>query len=129
MTNVSYQLLEELMTKEEKVFYRELGERVAALRKQNHLTQVQMAEQLRVSQQQIASFEAGRVKIPVSMLPKLSVVLATSIDEIVGVQKQSRRGPASRFQQQVDLIGHLPRAKQKFIIEMLDAVIHQQKSG
>lgn len=129
MSKVSYQLLEELMTKEEKVFYRELGERVAALRKENHLTQVQMARQLGVSQQQIASYEAGRVKIPLSMLPKLSAVLAASVDEIVGLQKQTRRGPTSRLQQQLDLIGHLPRARQKFIIEMLDAVIHQQKSG
>lgn len=127
MGQISYELLEELMTKEEKVFYKELGERVADLRKQNHLTQVQMAEALGVSQQQIASYEAGRVKIPVSALPKLAAVLATPFDEILGMEVKSKRGPASKLQQQVDRISQLPRSKQKFIIEMLDALIVQQK--
>lgn len=127
MGDISYELIEELMTKEEKVFYRELGARVAVLRKENHITQVEMAQTLGVSQQQIASYEAGRVKIPVSMLPKLTVVLATPVAEIVGVERQSRRGPPSRLQQHVERISHLPRAKQKFIIEMLDALIRQEK--
>ena len=127
MGNVSYELLEELMTKDEKTFYRQLGERVAALRKQNQITQVQMARELGVSQQQIASYEAGRVKIPVSSLPKLSMVLAASIEEIVGIERPSRRGPASRLQQQVTLIGELPRPKQKFIMEMLEGFIRQEK--
>jgi len=127
MGNVSYELLEELMTKDEKTFYEQLGERVAELRKQNQITQVQMARELGVSQQQIASYEAGRVKIPISSLPKLSMVLAAPVEEIIGIEKPSRRGPASRLQQQVALIGELPRAKQKFIMEMLEAVIRQEK--
>jgi transcriptional regulator with XRE-family HTH domain len=127
MGEVSYELLEELMTKDEKVFYRELGKRVAQLRKQNHLTQVQMAHDLGVSQQQIASYEAGRVKIPISTLPRLASILAAPIDEIVGLEKPTHRGPASRLQQQLASIALLPRAKQKFIIEMLDALIHQEQ--
>jgi transcriptional regulator with XRE-family HTH domain len=125
MGDVSYALLEELMTKDEKVFYRDLGKRVAQLRKQNHLTQVQTAHDLGVSQQQIASYEAGRVKIPVFSLPRLASILAAPIDEIVGLQKPTHRGPASKLQQQLQRIGLLPRAKQKFIIDMLDALIRQ----
>jgi transcriptional regulator with XRE-family HTH domain len=127
MGDVSYELLEELMTKDEKVFYRELGKRVAQLRKQGHITQVQMALDLGVSQQQIASYEAGRVKIPVSALPRLASVLAAPIDEIVGLEKPTHRGPASKLQQQLAAIALLPRTKQKFIIEMLDALIHQEQ--
>jgi hypothetical protein len=39
----------------------------------------------------------------------------------------THRGPASRLQQQLASIALLPRAKQKFIIEMLDALIHQEQ--
>lgn len=127
MASISYQLLERIMTSDDKAFYKDLGQRVADLRKLNHLTQVQMAQELGVSQQQVAAFEAGRVKIPVSALPKLSAILATPIDEIVGVEKKAKRGPASRIQQQVEMIGHLPRSKQKFVIEMLDTLIMQSK--
>lgn len=127
MGNVTYELLEELMTKEEKTFYKRLGAGLAALRKQNHLTQVQMAKHLRISQQQVASYEAGRVKVPISALPKLAAILATPIEQIVGVEKKTKRGPASKLQQQVERISQLPRSKQKFIIEMLDAIIHKEK--
>jgi transcriptional regulator with XRE-family HTH domain len=127
MAEISYRLMEEIMTKEDKTFYIQLGARVAKLRKQNHITQVEMANALGVSQQQVASYEVGRVKIPVSALPKISAILATPVDELVGVEKRSRRGPASKLQQQAERISRLPRAKQKFIIEMLDAVIRQEQ--
>ena len=129
MASVSTGLLDRLMNDEDKSFYKTLGQRVAMLRKQNHLTQVQMAAVLGVSQQQIAAFEAGRVKVPVSMLPKLSELLSTPIDEIVGVKKKQRRGPASMIQQRVDMLGQLPRSKQKFVIEMLDTLIMQSKQA
>jgi len=114
------------MTKEEKVFYFELGERVTRLRKQSHITQVEMAHELGVSQQQIASFEGGRVKIPIATLPRLSKVLDTSIDEILGVEKQNPGGPPVKLQQQMEKIARLPKAKQNFIIEMLDAILIQE---
>lgn len=128
MGDVSYELIEEIMTNHEKTFYREFGQWVAELRKQNNITQVEMARDLGVSQQQIASYEAGRVKIPVSLLPKLAEVLATPIEELVGIEKQSRRGPVSKLQQKIEVISHMPRSKQKFIIEMLEALIRQDKA-
>jgi hypothetical protein len=36
-----------------------------------------------------------------------------------------QRGPASRLQQQIDAIGQLPKAKQKFVVEMIDTVLAQ----
>jgi hypothetical protein len=36
-----------------------------------------------------------------------------------------RRGPLSRLRQQVERIERLPRSKQRFVIEMLDAILHQ----
>lgn len=43
------------------------------------------------------------------------------------MEVKSKRGPASKLQQQVDRISQLPRSKQKFIIDMLNALIVQQK--
>jgi hypothetical protein len=36
-----------------------------------------------------------------------------------------KRGPASRLQQQIDAIGQLPKAKQRFVVEMIDTVLAQ----
>jgi len=83
---------------------------------------VQLAEQLAASQQQVASFEVGRGRVPVSMMPRLARVLAVSVGE---TPKPARRGPAPKLQQQMQRINELPRAKQRFAIEMLDAVLQQ----
>lgn len=38
---------------------------------------------------------------------------------------KSKRGPASTLEKQIEQISQLPRAKQKFVMEMLDTVIQQ----
>ena len=55
------------------------------------------------------------------------VSLVTTIDQIIGVEKKGRRGPASKLQQQIEMVALLPRPKQKFVIEMLDTLILQSK--
>src|ERR1700733_2848483 len=54
------------MTQEEKAFFKALGARIAALRKDSDITQVQLAQTLGVSQQTVASWEVGRRGVPVS---------------------------------------------------------------
>lgn len=57
------------MTQDEKVFFKQLGARIAALRKDQGITKVQLAERLDLTQQMIASYEVGRRRVPVSLLP------------------------------------------------------------
>ena len=48
----------------------------------------------------------------------------------MGVTKlPAKRGPASILQRQIEQIGTMPRAKQKFITEMLEALIKQQQAS
>jgi hypothetical protein len=69
-------------------------------------------------------------KIPASMLPKLAKLFAVSLEELTGMEKlPAKRGPASILQRQIEQIGMMPRAKQKFITEMLEALIKQQQAS
>lgn len=44
----------------------------------------------------------------------------------IGLKSSSnKRGPTPKLQRQIQQVSHLPRAKQKFVSEMLDAVIQQ----
>ena len=115
---------------DERAFFVELGARIAELRKAQGITQIQMADALGVSQQTINSYEVARRRIPVSALPILAQLFSMSIDELLGKQSQSnsKRGPASKLQRQVEQISQLPRAKQKFVTEMLEAVLQQQSA-
>ena len=115
------------MTPEEKSFFRELGSRITALRKERGLTQTQLGEMIGVSQQQVVSFEKGRRKVPVSALPKLSSALAVPVAELIGMEEKPRkRGPAPKLQRQLEQLQQLPRSKQRFVTEMLDTVLQHE---
>ncbi len=118
------------MNQDDKAFFKILGEHVAKLRRELGITQSQLAKTLGISQQLIAAYEAGTRKIPASMLPKLAKLFAVTLEELVGVEKlPSKRGPASILQRQIEQIGLMPRSRQQFITEMLEALIKQQQSA
>lgn len=115
-----------IMGPEEKDFFQRLGRRIAALRNERGLTQVQLAQILEISQQQVLSFEKGRRKVPVSILPQLSKALGVTIEELVGEPPETgRRGPTPKIQRQLEQVRRLPRTKQRFVSEMLDTILQQ----
>lgn len=116
------------MNTKDELFFKELGARIAMARKEQQLTQQQLAEQLGIAQQTMAHYEGGRLKVSAALLPPLSQILKLSLDELLGlptVQRFSKRGPTSRLEQQIEAISQLPKTKQKFVSEMLDMVIGQ----
>ena len=113
----------------EHAFFERLGAHVAALRKQQDITQVEMAKALGVSQQTINSYEVGRRRIPVSALSTLARTLGVSLEELLGEESAAaakKRGPAPKLQQQMERIQHLPRAQQRFVMQVIDTVLAQQ---
>ena len=116
------------MTSDDKAFFIALGARIAALRKARGLTQIALAEQLGIAQQTLAHYEGARLRVPASMLPTLAGLLLVPVDELIGqpIKRNSKRGPAPKFQQQIELISQLPKPKQRFVMEMLDTVLAQQ---
>lgn len=106
-----------------------LGSRVAALRKAAHITQVQLAETLEVSQQTINAYELGQRRIPVSALSTLARVLGVGLEELLGepTAAAKKRGPASRLQQHMDRISQLPKPQQRFVMQVIESVLAQQR--
>jgi len=114
---------------EERSFFVSLGERIAALRREHGVTQVQLAEALGVSQQTMQSYEVGRRRIPVSALPAVARTLSVSLDELFGEESKSRRGrrgPVPQWQEHMEAVAKLPRAQQRFVTQMLETVLAQQ---
>jgi transcriptional regulator with XRE-family HTH domain len=114
------------MTPDENAFFQQLGLRIAERRKALDLTQAQLGDLVGVTQQQIASFEIGRRRMPVSVLPLLARSLDTSIEELVGERpRPGKRGPAPKLQQQLERLHALPKAKQRMVSEVLDSLLAQ----
>ncbi len=117
------------MKTKDDAFFKRLGARIAQARKDQDMTQVQLAERLGIAQQTLAHYEVGRARIAADLLPVLAETLELSLDEMLigepAARPAGKRGPASRLQQQIDAIGQLPKAKQKFVVEMIDTVLAQ----
>jgi transcriptional regulator with XRE-family HTH domain len=116
------------ITSEERDFFIALGERICLLRKSHGITQAQLAETLGVSQQTVQAYEVGRRRIQVAALPVVARTLAISLEELFGESTpatRGKRGPAPRWQQQMEAIAKLPKARQRFVSEMLDTVLAQ----
>ncbi len=117
------------MTPESKILYQEIGQRIAEKRKALGFTQTQVSERLGISQQTLAHYEVGRLRIAVSSLVQLGDMLNSSVDELVYGRETTKingkRGPASKLQRQIEQVKKFPRAKKQFVMDMLDAVIQQ----
>jgi transcriptional regulator with XRE-family HTH domain len=121
------QAVEAFMTSEENsAFFKRFGKRLAAMRKACGMTQAQVAEILGYSQAQVASFETGRRRIPLSALPPLAKALGVSFDDLLSdTDAPAKRGPTSKIQSQLERLSKLPRGKQKIVSEMLDGLLKQ----
>ena len=114
--------------RDEKQFFKDLGARIAELRKDQNITQVQLAEALGVSQQTVNAYEVGRRRMPVSSVPTLARLFGVSVEELLGEPLSAatrKRGPTPKLQQQIERITQLPKPKQRFVMEMLDTVLQQ----
>lgn len=119
------------ISNEEQVFITELGKRIIALRKDAGMTQTQVAQALNVSQQAVQAWEAGRRRIQISILPAVARVLSVSLEDLLGEEAEKaarKRGPTPKWQQLIEEIDSLPKAKQKMISEMLSALIAQARN-
>jgi len=115
-----------MKTKDEQIYFKELGARIARSRKARHLTQQAVADQLGIAQQTVAHYEAGRMRVPAFALSPLAEMFGLTVDELLGQEmKPGKRGPMPKLQKQIERISQLPRTTQQVVINMLDGVIAQ----
>ena len=115
---------------DERAFFIALGQRIAEQRKAQDITQVELAERLGISQQAMNSFEKGRRRVPVSLLPVIAHTLQTTLDALVAqdatpatTAAPKKRGPQKKIRQQLEQIEALPIAKQRAIAQVLDSML------
>lgn len=116
-----------IMTLDEQQFFKELGTRIAQLRKEAGLSQQAVADALEIAQQTYANYEVARARPAVSMLPTFAQLFGVSVDELLGLHKNGagKRGPTPLLQKQIERLNRLPKAQQKVVMQMLDDVLSQ----
>jgi len=116
------------ISQDERDFFVVLGARIAQLRKGSQITQVQLAQTLGVSQPTVNAYELGQRRVPVSALPLLARTLGVSVEELIGEPQTAarKRGPAPKLMQHVERISALPKAQQRTVMSVIEAMLAQQ---
>lgn len=116
------------ISQDERAFFVALGQHIAQLRKDSHLTQVQLAQELGVSQPTMNAYELGQRRVPVSALPVLAKALGVGLEDLLGQSNAAarKRGPAPRLQQHMERIGALPKPRQRAVMDVIEAMLAQQ---
>jgi transcriptional regulator with XRE-family HTH domain len=115
-----------LTTKEAPLF----GQRMAALRQQRGLTQVQLAARMETTQKMIDYYERRSPNPTLDVMQKIAAALEVSVTELLGEEAVSVRaarksGPTSKVQKVFDEVARLPRRQQEKIVEVVSALMSQ----
>lgn len=107
-----------------------LGERIQVLRKENALTQAQLAEKINISLPQIVRYETKNVQPPADVLKRLANVFGTSIDFIVnGDMSEKARDTIkdSKLLQQFKAIEKMDEDDKNVVLKLIDAFITKKQ--
>ncbi len=107
-----------------------IAERVARLRREKGLTQVEMAELLGVSQSVVSDYERGALRLHGELIAKVAEILSVSADELLGLTEtasaQQRTGAAPknrRLLRRLEQIETLPKRDQEALLRTIDAFL------
>ena len=109
-------------TKEAPIF----GQRLAAARKARGWSQTDFAKRLSVTRALIDYYERRAKNPTVDFIHRAAEVLGVSAADLIGDNgngSRKRPGPPSKMEQQIDELRRLPKAKQRFVSELLDTVL------
>lgn len=107
-------------------FLKNMGKRIALIRRSKNITQAQIAEEMEVTQAIIASYESGRRCIPLPKLMQLSEIIGVGYEEIVTgdiEHNKKKTGPKSKLDYQIEQLYDSPKNKQELVSQLLDQLL------
>src|SRR5688500_16708234 len=114
-----------MIKQESGAYFKALGAYVMTLRKSRGMTQAELARAVGVSQQCVFAWEVGDRRVSVLVLAKLSKILSTSVENIVGLSRPLRvqKGRLSpRCVRHAERLQALSKTQRRFIIRIIDVL-------
>jgi transcriptional regulator with XRE-family HTH domain len=103
-----------------------LGRRIARLRRDRGLTQVELAERLGITQPAVSDYENDDTRLSAEAVIQIARILGVSADELLGI-KETSSSPGSprnrRLYRRLQEIEKLPRRDQQALLRTIEAFI------
>lgn len=117
---------------ESRAYFRALGAHITVLRKEQGMTQTELARALGVSQQTVFAYELGDRRVSVLIVAKLAKTFGVSVEELMGMTKPPPRtdpriSPAGR--RLASLYQQLSKTQQRFIKKIMDLLVLANGAG
>lgn len=114
-----------------------IAARIRALRKARGISQVELAEQLGISQVLVSKYEAGALLLHGELIARLAMLLHASTDELLGVPRRGSRKAAVPTAPPIDrglarrfaLVQSLPKRDRDALTRTIDAFIRGAHGG
>jgi transcriptional regulator with XRE-family HTH domain len=102
-----------------------IGQRLARLRKEQGLTQAELAERIGIKQTSVSDYETGRLRLNDEMLARVSLALKVSADTILGLKGGSRGANQAtvRILRRLNRIASLPIPQKKALLKTIDMML------
>src|SRR6266542_6883858 len=97
------------------------------MRKKRGLTQLQLAETIRITRDALSNYEMGRTHLTDEIIIRLALSLKTTSDEILGLTKDESPDDnvsSVRFVRRMQKIAGLAERDQKVILRTIDAFLN-----
>ncbi len=109
----------------------DLGKRIQQLRKENSLTQQELATKVKVSHPQMVRYETKGVQPPADVLSRLADIFDVSIDYLVNGDKSKRAEQTlkdAELIKQFKQLDQLPEDEKNSILKVVNALIRDFKT-
>lgn len=104
-----------------------INNRLIALRREQNLTQQEMADRVGLHVNQIRRYEAGTAQPSLDALKKIALAMSVTIDSLVF--EHTERGPTDEFKLQFEAVCQLPDEDKRAVKALLEGMLikHQTK--
>jgi transcriptional regulator with XRE-family HTH domain len=113
-------------------YYRRMPEEISILRSlrlKAGLSMRQLAEMIGVDHSNLRYWENSGKNPRSDLLPAIAEALGVSTDELLGLKPLARSTPAGRAKRTFDRLAKLPRSQQTKILDVVEALVAQNKAS
>lgn len=103
-----------------------IGQRLARLRKEKGLTQVELAERLKINQSMMSDYERDVIRLHGELIVQLTGILGVSADELLGLKADAKKNGTvknRRLQRQVQAVDKLSKRDQQAVLRTIEAFL------